>query len=286
MRCQPLRRAGLPIRGDKTGLSIANANVLRPLAPTLNEALSLIVLADEVCRTKQIQFLDPARSAVVKLAQRLPVEIRESINSRRRSISLRLTTTANVAGKRTIFDQLFDAQMSGYEVHIEFDSQLEGERITTILRPYHLYFSRHSWYVIGHSKLHKDIKTFSVTRIVSAAKLDRRFRIPKSFSLDRYLGDAWQLIPGRNRPQHVVIRFSALVAPHVKSVGWHRTQKLHMNNDGSMDFSATVSSLDEILWWVLGYGDQAEALAPLRLRRLVARRATNLAKMYAKEIAE
>jgi predicted DNA-binding transcriptional regulator YafY len=35
-----------------------------------------------------------------------------------------------------------------------------------------------------------------------------------------------------------------------------------------------------ISWWILGYGDQAEVIRPARLRRLVAKRAWNMAAMY------
>ena len=42
----------------------------------------------------------------------------------------------------------------------------------------------------------------------------------------------------------------------------------------------TVSGLWEISWWILGYGDQAEVLAPAKLRKMIAQRARNLADRY------
>jgi predicted DNA-binding transcriptional regulator YafY len=50
--------------------------------------------------------------------------------------------------------------------------------------------------------------------------------------------------------------------------------------DGSLEFRAKVSGLSEIVWWILGYGDQAEVLQPAKLRRLVAQRAENLVALY------
>ena len=40
-----------------------------------------------------------------------------------------------------------------------------------------------------------------------------------------------------------------------------------------MLYKVRVSGLDEIMWWILGYGDQAEVLAPEELRQMVASRA-------------
>ncbi len=42
----------------------------------------------------------------------------------------------------------------------------------------------------------------------------------------------------------------------------------------------TVSGLNEISWWILGYGDQAEVLDPPELRRLVAQRAAQMVQQY------
>jgi len=78
----------------------------------------------------------------------------------------------------------------------------------------------------------------------------------------------------------VVIRFSKLVAQNVAEVNWHKTQRLALNDDGSLDFKVTVSGLNEISWWILGYGDQAEVLKPAKLRRLVADRVAKTARLY------
>jgi len=55
---------------------------------------------------------------------------------------------------------------------------------------------------------------------------------------------------------------------------------LQLNPDGTLDFRVTVSGLNEISWWILGYGDQAEVIEPPKLRSLVAGRAKRMAAMY------
>jgi len=80
----------------------------------------------------------------------------------------------------------------------------------------------------------------------------------------------------------VAIRFSKMVARNVAEVAWHKTQQTEFLPDGTLEFRATVSGLNEISWWVLGYGDQAEVLKPPGLRRLVAERAARTAEQYGK----
>jgi proteasome accessory factor B len=119
-----------------------------------------------------------------------------------------------------------------------------------------------------------------VSRISKIDLLTEKYAPPRGFSLDRYLGNAWNLMPQAGPDCHVVVRFAPMVAKNVAEVAWHRTQQVEWCPDGSLDFHADVSGLNEIVWWILGYGDQAEVLAPAKLRRLVAQRAANLHRIY------
>lgn len=94
------------------------------------------------------------------------------------------------------------------------------------------------------------------------------------------MGNAWHLIPEPGSDHQVTVRFERLVARNVAEVVWHKTQRCEFLADGRLDFSVTVSGLNEISWWVLGYGDQAEVLAPSALRTLVATRAAGLVQRY------
>ena len=45
-------------------------------------------------------------------------------------------------------------------------------------------------------------------------------------------------------------------------------------------FEVTVDSLKEIVWWVLGYGAQAEVIQPRELRDEVASHAREMLSLY------
>jgi proteasome accessory factor B len=66
----------------------------------------------------------------------------------------------------------------------------------------------------------------------------------------------------------------------VAEVLWHKTQQTTFNADGTLDYRVTVSGLSEISWWVLGYGDQAEVIEPVALRKLLAERSARMAALY------
>jgi proteasome accessory factor B len=86
------------------------------------------------------------------------------------------------------------------------------------------------------------------------------------------------MIP-EGRIYNIRLRFSSRVARNVAEVQWHSTQKAEFNDDGSLTVKFRVDGLGEISWWILGYGDQVEVLAPVMLRKKIARRAAKMAKL-------
>ena len=79
----------------------------------------------------------------------------------------------------------------------------------------------------------------------------------------------------------MVLRFSKKVAKNVSEVQWHCSQKTTQNPDGTLDAEFRVDGLGEISWWVLGYGDQVEVLAPATLRKRIKETARRMVKLNA-----
>ncbi len=190
---------------------------------------------------------------------------------------------ASIDAQRAYYGKLVAAITRRKSVRIRYDSFTERKHINTKLSPYRLWFSRRAWYVIGRSSLHRATRTFHLGRIVSLVSLDDGYKMPRGFSLDRHLRNAWHMIPERGRNRKVVIRFSKLVARNVADVAWHKSQRVAWNDDGSMDFQVSVSGLGEISWWIQGYGDHAQVLEPPALRDIVVNRAKRLLANYKRQ---
>lgn len=277
-----LRQAGVPLAYDEEGqhYHIPGTYFLPPTNFTPEEALALLVLCHDLGDQSQLPFFEPARSAAVKLASNLPVRFRELFRTAGEAVQIRLEPTNPLGGRKPVYDQLLDAVAQRRCVRISYRSLAEAKQLVTRLSPYRLLFSRRSWYVIGRSSIHRGVRTFNLGRIGTIELLDDRFRIPKGFSLQRYLRNAWHLIPESGPDHQVRIRFSPLLAQNVAEVNWHPTQQVRFNRDGSLDFRVTVSGLKEISWWILGYGNQAEVIEPMELRRMIAEHAEQMCAMY------
>jgi len=279
---ETLRESGLPLSYDEQQqrYRIPGSYYLPPTNFTPEEALSLIVLCHEMGDGWGLPFFGPARSAVVKLQSALPARLRDQLRDVADAVRIKPGPANPLVGRRPIYEQLLDAFSRRRSVRIRYDSFTEQKEISTRLNPYRVFFSRRSWYVIGRSSLHRSVRTFNVGRIRHAELLEDRYLIPRGFSLERHLRNAWHMIPDGGRDYEVLVRFGKMVARNVAEVAWHKTQRLTFNEDGTLDFWAKVSGLREVSWWVLGYGDQAEVLEPPELRRLVAERTSRAAAQY------
>jgi len=86
------------------------------------------------------------------------------------------------------------------------------------------------------------------------------------------------MIP-EGRIYDVKLKFSPKVASNVTEVHWHSTQSVTHNKDGSATIEFRVDGLGEIAWWILGYGDQVQIIAPRQLRRHICDIASNMIRL-------
>ena len=84
----------------------------------------------------------------------------------------------------------------------------------------------------------------------------------------------------QHRHQIMVIKLGGEVAGNVDENAWHKTQQTMFESDGSLIFEVDVDGIEEISWWVLGYGDQAQVIDPPELRKMIADRVAGMHRHY------
>lgn len=172
------------------------------------EALALIVLCHELGDGSSLPFYGAARRAAMKIESALPVALRDHLRAVAPAVHIRLPPSNPLDVAQSHYQQLLEAVGRRRCVRIHYDAIFDGKRIRTKLSPYRLLFSRRSWYVIGRSSLHRAVRTFNVGRILSLEPTMERYWIPRTFSLGRYLRNAWHLIPEPGPDHEVTVRFS------------------------------------------------------------------------------
>jgi len=276
-----LELAGIPFYydRDKGGYVIHETYWLPPINLSLEEALSLVALAERSMNREPVPMMARAADAARKIESRLPLAIRAAVGHMSERLTIRRTPAARHVSLEDTYQAVRKAVADRRPIRGRYISFAERKQIRVHVEPYWLLFHERAWYVIGRSLSHNEIRTFKLGRFVDVRVGPERFKRPP-LTLEDYLGNAWRFIP-EGREYTVRLRFAALVAANVAEVRWHTTQKVTWQDDGSMLFEVRVDGLGEIAWWILGYGDQVEVLAPKALRARIRRAAEKMTALNA-----
>lgn len=266
---------------DRRGYQINRHFFLPPVNLTLPEALAMLLLAGRLKGASQLPLLAHASRAAVKLETALPEAVRKHVGSVIEHLHATLGPLSRHKGLDDMFEKFAEAIAERKVCRLVYISFYERRQITATIHPLRLAFMSRAWYLLAHCLKHGEVRTFKLGRIRRLTVTDRQFTPPDEGRLDRHFGSAWSMIP-EGRLYKVHVRFGAKVAGNVAEVQWHPSQRVQWNDDGSLEFFAQVDGIGEITWWILGYGPNAEVVAPAALRKRVLQAARGMVGKYAK----
>ena len=145
----------------------------------------------------------------------------------------------------------------------------ESERI---VEPYYLVFRWSSWYLWGWCCDRKDYRLFKLNRMDHVRKSEEAFDCREAPMPD--LSNE-KIFPGE-------IAVKALFAPDMK---WRLVEDFGSDcftesEDGRLLFTAKYTDMENLLTWLLTYGDKAEVLEPKEAREKIAQIAQNMVRIY------
>jgi predicted DNA-binding transcriptional regulator YafY len=264
--------------GKKTGYTLEPGFFLPPADLNLQEAMSLFLLTYKLSGQIQLPFKRAAQLAALKIESNLPIQIRKYCSTALQNIATRadvqIPTRQNKQFDR-IFTQLQKAIATKRKVNIRYQPFFESGAINIKLCPYRLFYNNQTWHVLGRSSSDNGIRTCELNCIKELKITDECYLGNEDFDVSEYLGRAWSIAP-EGQIYHVKLHFLPKVANNIAEKKWHKTQKVKRKRDGSAVVEFRVDGLNEITWWILGYGDQVRVLAPKVLRERVLQIAKNM----------
>lgn len=136
------------------------------------------------------------------------------------------------------------------------------------------------FYLIGPMWDYPDVVQIAVHRISRARITESKLNKPGKFSLNKYLEENEFAYPVSQSQIKLKFRIREDAARHLRERPLSAEQKIAGGEDGWATIEAKVSDTDELRWWLLGFGDKVEVLAPIRLRREFAEIAKSLSSTY------
>lgn len=281
-----LQATGIPIEFDKKleRYTIGPDFFLAPMQFTAEEALALAALCGEVGAREGIGCLKAAARALAKIEAQLPAELRDDVRRVTEHVVIQTGATEDGDAYADVYERVRLAILARRPLRCVYESRRgaeEDEAAEFLFEPYALFFSVRAWYAVGRRDDRDGLRTMRLSRFLSVKEAEGggAFEIPEGFSVQEYLGNAWQMV--RGEPTYrVELLFDPKFGRTIDETRWHRTQEVEQHEDGSATFRCTVDGLDEIVWWVLSQGPHCRVIAPPELAERVRSLARETAALY------
>jgi predicted DNA-binding transcriptional regulator YafY len=272
-------RLGLPIEYDEKIYAFRYTYPVKAF-PTVNisegELLALIVAKKALKEYEGTPYHDQLEHAFEKLTAGLRGKVSFSPEGMNR-VSFHHSGLGRTELK--LFERLNEALRDCRE--IEFDYVKPGKKSVEPRRvqPYHLANRENFWYLVARDTAKDALRHFAVARMHSLKLTERQFELPADFDPDEHFAKSFGAFVGVG-DHRVVVRFSPAVADRVKERLWHQSQTETDRQDGSVEVSLRVDNLEDVERWVLGWGADAQVLAPRELAERVRSTAERVRKLY------
>lgn len=271
-----LGEAGVPIVGEAgVGYSLVKGYHLPPVMFTAEEAMALFIGGEMVKRFADASMVAPMDSALLKIRSVLPRERQDDLERLNRAIAIygapRLQSGLD---QRTLLP-IQQAIVSRRVLRMTYRAKGTTETTVRDVEPLGITLHNGGWYLVGWCRLRRDFRHFKLERLRSLDVLSERFEMRPDFSLRAHLESQMRA------EETVTVRvwFSVDAMERVRRESFTGIVTEKATADGC-ELELRTFSLEWLANWLLSFGDNAEALAPARLRLLVLERALAVADRY------
>lgn len=139
---------------------------------------------------------------------------------------------------------------------------------------------RSGLYLIGRTEKGDRITIFALERITKTEKTGVTFNYPSNYSPQDYVDGAFGLIRSDGKRYNVVVNFSSQLEDVITSRKWHKTSSVKTLKDGTIQLNMTVSALQQVIPWILSFGNHAKVIKPKELKDAIQAELKGLVASY------
>lgn len=178
-----------------------------------------------------------------------------------------------------IMDKVYAAVLEGHRFCATYRT-IEGKIKEYDVNPLGLAFVEGLTYLVATLNQHEDPVLLLLHRMLEVKPIDVPITIPEGFDLDEYIDTELKFPVGDD------IKLKAFFSnkydiTRLREAPISEDQKITEKNDG-WQLQATVGNSYQLRWWLRGYGEEVEVLAPKSLRQEFADAALATAQRYVK----
>jgi proteasome accessory factor B len=198
-------------------------------------------------------------------------------------VAFRLSEIRLDEGGERAFALLSAAERASRSVQFIYQDK-EGNRSARSIDPYGFIVSAGRIYCVGFDHARKAMRTFAVDNVADVETLSKTFVRPDDFNVEEYAAASISGVMHSSDLTEVRVRFEPRVAKAAIAARVIAERQIERRDDGSVEIAYRVADVDELARWVLGWGAQAEVVAPLELRARIGSLAKGIAQKYDRQL--
>ena len=249
-----------------------------PIPFSLPELMALYFGRDMLRVFQGTVFHDALDSLFHKVRATLPPESVQYLEGVEKTLQVGIKPYKDYARFREMIQRAEEAAREQRTLEIVYYTMSRKQESRRRVDPYRIWFFNGTFYLIGFCHRRGEVRIFALDRIRMLSVTQASFEVPEDFDLEAFLRPSLGVFQGE--PVRVRVWFAPEAAGYIREKVWHESQEIQEQGDGSVVFEAEVAGLDEIRFWVLGWGSLAEVLEPEGLREAVRSEAERLAARY------
>ncbi len=263
----------------KKSLIIEQDSLINIYDLTLNEIFALVMSVSQFSSIGDYNLTQDALSGIRRIINQAPLEARVILQGALDDIVFREGFGCNPKIIETLTEAIKE---NVRRVVITYDNYKKGELVKYEFDPYTIFPRKNGLYVEGYSFTHKDYRMFRINRIKDIRFT--QFTVPRrsNYSFKERHKDSFGVFTGSEAAK-LKIKFSKNVAKYMEEPPYSLRGKITRFTDGSIMYEITTSYPQEVMWWVMGWGAEAEILEPESLRQEVVKTVGKLMEIYSQQ---
>jgi len=228
------------------------------------EIVSVFIAQKALIAHRGTPFEEPLRSAYQKLANSLNGRISVPWADLGNSVSFRTYQSTPI--ELGIFQTVGIAVRHANVLRFGYKKLGASRHSKREVEPYHLACIQGQWYAIAYDRERKDWRNFVLSRMQHVEALPETFVRNRPFDIDTYLRGSLGIFQGKGM-HRVQLEFDAWAAQLIRERVWHPGQRIQELTGERLAFAIELSSLEEIIPWILSWGEHVHVVQPVALKR-------------------
>ncbi|MCH7402878.1 helix-turn-helix transcriptional regulator [Belliella kenyensis] len=174
------------------------------------------------------------------------------------------------------FSTIIKAIEQGKRIQITYGKYWKSETEERTLKPLALKEFKQRWYLLTFDE-NDQFKVFALDRVHELNLTNERFKVNQQIDFEVYFRDLFGIIntPG-NPVEEVILTFSELKGRYIKSLPWHASQEILVDDGNILTIRLQVKIEYELISEILSHGDEVRVDAPESLKEIVRGKAGNM----------